>query len=204
MVLDDGSPEAGGPGPAPVVGLFALVPPEAVVVETAEAAVVAAAVVVVVIVAGGAPAPETVGEEDWWVVGRCIFFVTLREMSEPFDFVEEEERTRFGDGSRAQRSLTALDLVLPRESLGCLKSVEVGGGGEDTGTDPVEGRGTRMGNVGGEGAEVSIASGIAGLVRSISSLKMSEALIGTAGSGAAASLGGLTLGSLIRLKRKLS
>ena len=88
---------------------------------------------------------------------------------EPLDFAEEE-RAHFGDGSRAQRSLTALDLVLPRETRGCLNSVEVGGGDMGTGADPVvEGRETGMGNVGGEGAEVSIAAGREGLLRSISS-----------------------------------
>ena len=195
MILDEGSPEAGvpgGAGPGPV-GLFALVPPEAVVVGAAVVTAAAAAVVVVVVMGGGAPpAPGTVGEGGCWVVN---FFVALRGMSDPVDFVEEDDRTLLGLGSKAHRSFIDLDLVRPRDSLGFLNSVEVGGGG----TDPVDGRGSMMGSTGGRGADVSITSGVAGLVRSISSLKTSETLTGR-GAAAAASLGR----SLIRLKRKLS
>ena len=56
LILDEGGPGAGLGPAAPVVGFFALAPPEAV--KTAEAAVVAVAVVVVVVfVVDAAPAP---------------------------------------------------------------------------------------------------------------------------------------------------
>ena len=61
------------------------------------------------------------GEIEWWF--RTGFFLaSLEALSEPFDLAEEEQAL-LGDGSRAQRSLMVLDLVIPLDldCPSCLK-----------------------------------------------------------------------------------
>ena len=128
----------------------------------------------------------------------CCFFLDE-------DLEMELDLARLGLGSRAHLSLVLvaldLDLDLPLGNLGCLKSLEAGGGGgRITAAGMVGGRGVRRGRDGGAGP-LSVSMLFSGAVRLISSMTASGAATGGGRTGEAPSGGGWM--SLILFQRKL-